>query len=538
MDADALIRTLRAYDAAVDATAVKAAFDSEDSHAVAAWVARHLAPDTLLSIDELNQFNALEKAGVVDKLASSTDLAAAHPLGETEIRDAIDELRRSTEAINKQTEALRQQHEALDRLVNAGQKDRDARADLDLAQLQKWDAKRKSAVLAVEELSQRLDSRIAELEQQTTAGRDVQETANALFHSDDRLLSSLQKLGWELETEDPEEQDNVVMLRETCARLIKFMVEGLRARLDRIYLEALNSSMRSGATRRVSPAEVSGLQEELESLYAEILPVAQMSVEQQFLEPALKTLADKHGKGLARSEEAVSYLHDCLDYLLDRTQETSRRVELIQAYQVAAAAMTEVARSELAVQVDLPAKRERSATAASPARRRKSSGQGNAVSPVRARGQPGRRRSSGVGAIGDEPPLDEILRNLAISLPQEESGSNDAHAQALTLASTLAERRHKADDVARNAQESFESATMKQMADAKLAIQLVRDSVLAESPWGEVRLVDPEIDESIAVLSQEMDDVRAKVDKTEAELVKVRGRSVKRDELIERWGSR
>jgi hypothetical protein len=85
-------------------------------------------------------------------------------------------------------------------------------------------------------------------------------------------------------------------------------VETVRTKLDRIYLESLDSSMRSGATRRVSADDVSALQEELESLYAEILPVAQMSVEQQFLEPALKNLAARRGQGLAKSEEAVTYV--------------------------------------------------------------------------------------------------------------------------------------------------------------------------------------------------------------------------------------
>lgn len=91
-------------------------------------------------------------------------------------------------------------------------------------------------------------------------------------------------------------------------RLIKLTVEGLRARLDRLYLESLDSSTRSGATRRLAADEVSALQEELESLYAEILPVAQMSVEQQFLEPALQDLAAKHGQGLSKSEAAIRYV--------------------------------------------------------------------------------------------------------------------------------------------------------------------------------------------------------------------------------------
>jgi hypothetical protein len=311
--------------------------------------------------------------------------------------------------------------------------------------------------------------------------------------------------------------------------------------------------MRSGATRRVPADDVSALQEELESLYAEILPVAQMSVEQQFLEPALRNLATRRGQGLAKSEEAVTYvcfqsqtlhlppdpvqMNDCLDYLLDHTGELSKRVEAFQAYQTAAAAVIDIAKAELATKVELPATKERPAVTASPTRRRKSSGNGNVVSPVRARTQPGRRRSSGAGAIADEPPLEELLRTLAINLPQDDSAAPDAEAQVSLLASTLIERRVKAEDVGRNVQQSFESAASTQIADAKLAVQLVRDSILAESPFGEVRLVDPEIDGSLAVLAQELENVSGKLEGVNAGLVKIRGKSAKRDEIISRWGS-
>lgn len=55
MDAESLIRTLRAYDAPVDATAVRTAFDNEHNTVLRDWVSLHIAPDTLLSVDELNQ---------------------------------------------------------------------------------------------------------------------------------------------------------------------------------------------------------------------------------------------------------------------------------------------------------------------------------------------------------------------------------------------------------------------------------------------------------------------------------------------------
>ncbi|KAK3357981.1 hypothetical protein B0T25DRAFT_175145 [Lasiosphaeria hispida] len=537
MDSDALVRTLRAYDASVDATAVKAALDDGPS-ALRDWVALHVTPDTLLSPDELNQFAALEKAGLAERLAKSTDLAAVQFLSEQEIKDAILELNRSTEAISKQAETLKLQHEALDRLVSGTKKDVDARASLESTQVQSWETTRRSLVQTVEELSQRLDSRIIELEQQGKGdGTSIRQTVDTLFHSDDKLLSSLQKLGWELETEDPEEQDNVVMLRETCARLIKFTVEGLRTKLDRIYLEALESSMRSGATRRVSPNEVSALQEELESLYAEILPVAQMAAEQQFLEPALKNLALKHGQGLAKSDEAIVYIHDCLDYLLDHTEEISKRVEAFQAYQVATTALVDVAKTELSAKVETPPSKGRAAAMpASPSRPKSTS---YAMSPVRPSQKSRPRRSSGLGGLADDPPLDEILRSLAISLPQDESVASEARAQmhVRALASILADRQAKANDVARNVQESFEAAATKQIADAKVAVQLVRDSVLAESPFGEVRLVDPEIEGLISVLTQEFDSVKERLESVDVGLAKVKGKSVKRDELIRRWGA-
>lgn len=164
--------------------------------------------------------------------------------------------------------------------------------------------------------------------------------------------------------------------------------------------------------------------------------------------------------------------------------------------------------------------------------------QQDAMSPVRPRPKQRPRHSSGAVGIGDEPPLEEILRGLAISLPQGEDGAPaDLEAQTTELSSTLARRRAKVDDVAQNVQETFESIATRQVADAKLAIQLVRDSILAESPYGEVRLVDPEIEGSIAVLSQELGNVDEKLKLVDVDITRLRVRNPKRDELLTRWGS-
>lgn len=126
--------------------------------------------------------------------------------------------------------------------------------------------------------------------------------------------------------------------------------------------------------------------------------------------------------------------------------------------------------------------------------------------------------------------MEALLRNIALSLPPPEDATTEE--QAADLAQVIAERSEKANDVARNAQETFEANTVSKLQDARLAIQLLRDSILAESPFEEVRLVDPEIEGSIHVLGQEVEKVKEKLDTVD---VKKGVKSVKKDEFVHRW---
>ena len=140
------------------------------------------------------------------------------------------------------------------------------------------------------------------------SGKDLSDVVDEVLQSDDKLLSSLQKLGWELETEGSEETESVGQLREICARLIKYTVECIRTKLDRSYLENLESFSKSEPDNQAPKEELAALQEEVDSLYSEILPVAQMSVEQQWLEPSLRSLSAKSGQGLSHAAGAIQYV--------------------------------------------------------------------------------------------------------------------------------------------------------------------------------------------------------------------------------------
>jgi hypothetical protein len=139
-----------------------------------------------------------------------------------------------------------------------------------------------------------------------------------------------------------------------------------------------------------------------------------------------------------------------------------------------------------------------------------------------------RRRSSG---ILDEPAIEALLRDLALSLPDAEEASIQDQVAALSKA--FGDRSGKTTDVVRGAQESFEMSVTSRLDDARLAIQLLRDSVLAESPFGEVKMVDPEFEESVVALARDVEGVKERLDGVVEK--KALAKSVTKDEFVQRW---
>jgi hypothetical protein len=216
-------------------------------------------------------------------------------------------------------------------------------------------------------------------------------------------------------------------------------------------------------------------------------------------------------------------------------------VETQRSHRVAAEIFAGAARQELATPVALrPRKRDEEAANPSPTRRRKSSGH---TSPARVRSNTAgsglqRRRSS--GTVLDEPPLEALLRNLAVPLHLdtadgvEGEGRAKAREHASLLSTLLADRTAKVDDVAVSTQQGFESTTAVHLGDAARAVRLLLDTVLADSPHGHVRLVDAGIEDSIALIEQEVHKLRSQV--KDADPTKARLESTKRRELVQRWG--
>lgn len=212
------------------------------------------------------------------------------------------------------------------RLIKNESKDAQARAVLDLEYSQALDLDRKALRSAVDGLCHDIELQLSELDSHGSGSLDkTRQVVGSLFVADDKLLSSLQKLGWELETEDPQEKEDVKKLQDMCARLIKYSVEACRTRLDRIFLDSLEAASSANGRHAAQGEDLATVQDELESLYSEILPVAQMSVDQQYLAPALKSLTSRNGKSFAKTAHAIDYVslaHLCDESWSDTVPDT------------------------------------------------------------------------------------------------------------------------------------------------------------------------------------------------------------------------
>lgn len=125
---------------------------------------------------------------------------------------------------------------------------------------------------------------------------------------DDGKLASLEEL---FSTIKPTGDDLSIMKKasQLSEALVEYTAEGLCCRLDRLYLDAIQTSdLNSGSSLINKDEAMASLEENLESLYLEIGILAQMSTNQQFSEPVLRELQNQRGHERKVSQNILKYV--------------------------------------------------------------------------------------------------------------------------------------------------------------------------------------------------------------------------------------
>ncbi|TQS34091.1 hypothetical protein Golomagni_05540 [Golovinomyces magnicellulatus] len=459
-------RILREREISFDHDLLKTALkDAKSRSKIQEWVDEYLSPETLLTKDELRHFTNLTETGEAERL-SKEDLSLVLDLNEYELRTAIEELRESTAVVERQNEVLRLQQSAFSALCKTERRARQSRSQIDRGQVRRWEAEKSSIAAAISELVQILIYKNSDLAQfLKTSDLNFKQAIGSILQSDDKLLSSFQKLASDLDINPPEDEKIIEKTKEYCARYIKYTVEGMRTKLDRIYLEALQNSS-CNKNSEDNNQEVSDLQEELESLYSEIQPVAQIFVEKQYLEPITQIKKDTNSYSEKRLFKAFEYIENSLSSITSRIELYAEKAKEFQSHRMAVEAVLKIARNELSHQ-DPPALDTKL----------------RSISP--------RDMCSLSSPIeGETRPEEQLAQNLGITLPKK---GELEEASKLAMEKILCERiaRHRSQESI--LQSTIESLISSHLADARVTLVLLRDVLLDKSNYHKIELVDPEL---------------------------------------------
>jgi hypothetical protein len=291
---------------------------------LAEWIERSLRPERLLSSEEVRLAVHCDEVG--------GDLGpGVVPLREEELLHAIADLEAETEVLNRQAEVLEAQRARVER---RGGTMRTGRGRVFALQIQERN-------LAA---TRRLEGEILQAREEVEAllrvnGESVERvvgvipaTVTRLLNGHDRVLEGVKKgdlAGGETELATSVSIETVERLAGTLARIV---AEELQVRLDRIYLESLHGGLNNdkgdGAGLQTAE-EAAVLEQDLESLYAEIPDVAAMYVAQKYSEPLLRAVREEERQ---RRAVAAARSHRVTGLLADLTLELEGLAERLRTF--------------------------------------------------------------------------------------------------------------------------------------------------------------------------------------------------------------
>ncbi|KAI9653173.1 MAG: hypothetical protein M1829_001333 [Trizodia sp. TS-e1964] len=483
-----LLQILRARDIPFEDEDIAAAFEGpERAQNTSQWIDQELGSDTLLSKHELDLYEELEKSGIARELSARHDLSIIRPIGDDEIRSSIAALQQSTAAIERQNEALTRQREALETIIANSKSEEVARQRRIERRRKRYCSEEQNIRLAEEELLHDFNAQLASSQKQLKSAQAALGPAVAeLLRGDDKILARLQNMTFEFAIPNKETPALMEKVQQLCSKLVELNTQGIRFRLDRIFLELHGGIVKTPSVPSESQeamADLQALQEELESLYSEIDSVAEMAVSQEYLEPILQHLEGQDHTANQLSKSCLDYVVLALTHLINKLQLVATRVNNHKNHRDALETLCTIASKELHMespQNATPPPKSRNAV------RRRTSASSN-KSP--GRNLKARRRSSLISFDDESEPHQQLLRVLGLSIPSD----SDPGEMEEVLSLVLAERTAKLQSHITGIDRSMEAQIDTQLRAADGALQILLGSLFADSHSGTINLVDEEI---------------------------------------------
>ncbi|KAJ4363064.1 hypothetical protein N0V83_010184 [Neocucurbitaria cava] len=294
--------------------------DEETKQQAATWVEEYLHENTLLTKEELELYQTLKKKGLLHQYESEGE--PIRPILDHEIASAIEALQSSTAAIEQQCKVLEAQKDALMKLKALDKPNMNVEHVRNERRRKEGQEKARLDV-TVDDVSTSLTEQLVETQ------RDIDTDKSALksylaerLGSDDQILSRLPGIVSQIVTE-PEVSEDDKSVEQWCKAIIAFRAAEIKARVDTVYLNTLSKPSMDNSPN-VSEKELTerkaALQAEMEELHGEIASVAEMVVEHDIRKPMAENKDRKDRENRQARSAWLNYVLSTLNYMGKRLE--------------------------------------------------------------------------------------------------------------------------------------------------------------------------------------------------------------------------
>ncbi|KAI0850283.1 hypothetical protein F5Y00DRAFT_252355 [Daldinia vernicosa] len=308
----------------------------------------------------------------------------------------------------------------------------------------------------------------------------------------DHILSKLNALYCELGDDVIDDDAILRTARRHANQIVLSLATKCRASLDTVFLETSSIpnkqvSFAPGNAQAIND-ERDDVYAEIQSLWDEMVPLAHMVVEKEFLKPILGKVETCSERQTVRDATVSRYTSAVLGFMNERLRLLADRIKMLAYYhQSLLSTFTHINNTpELDVTKRL---------AKNPPSDQK-------------------RESS---KVKDHTLLESIRRQMELygSVPIDVNKANalTPHMQIRKLDHYVTSRQKKGDDLSKNIHLFFEKAAKAELTDAELGSQLLLDSIIADSAAASSQMgghvyEDQQVEDSVATLKSQVEEIQ------------------------------
>ncbi|KAI0382720.1 hypothetical protein F5Y04DRAFT_42394 [Hypomontagnella monticulosa] len=329
-----------------------------------------------------------------------------------------------------------------------------------------------------------------------TDSNDYLKQVSETLPSYDHILSRLNVLSGELDHGTFEDDTIIQTARRHASQIVLSLATKCRASLDTIFVEASsNTSKRrphiSDPSRAVGE-ERDAVYAEIQSLWDEMVPLAHMVVEKEFLKPIMNKIEACSERQSGRDATVFLYTSSMLRFMNERLLLLADRLAMLACHH-------QILFKTLA-QVN---------SKAEPAQIPSLGTTNSSLTQTNESNKPTGHRL-----------LEVIQRQMELygSIPMDTDKQPQttqkltAQMQAHKLDRYVISRQRKGDDLARNVHQSFERTAKSELTDAELGVHLLLDSIMADSDVncqisGHI-YEDQQVEDSVATMRSQAEEIQ------------------------------